>query len=68
MTSAAISTEFTVVTIIFFMAGETIRGCAFEDIIDVALFTFDVDVFTFEFERREIVIELGGLPGSRGVT
>ena len=68
MAGTAVDTEFAVVVVILFMAGVTISRCAFENIVDMALLTLDIDMFAFEFEGREIMIKLGRLPGSGRVT
>ncbi len=63
MTGRTVRAKLAVVTIILFMAGITIRRCALEDIIDMALFALDTGMFTFKFECGEIMIELRRLPG-----
>jgi len=47
---------------ILLVAGITVCGCAFEDVVHMALFAFCFGVFAFEFESRKVVVELRGLP------
>ncbi len=67
MTGRTICAKLTVVAIILFMAGITIRRGALEHVVDMAFFAFDTGMFTFKFECGKIVIELRRLPGGRRV-
>ena len=67
MTRGTICTELSVVVVILFVAGVTVSGGAFENVVDVALFAFDIDMRAHQFEICQIVIELGGLPGICGM-
>lgn len=60
MARFALSPILSIMFIVFAMAGITILRCAFEDIIRMAFFTGGFSVFTLEFERRKVVIEIGG--------
>jgi hypothetical protein len=62
MTARAVGAKCSVVFIVLLMAGITVRGRALEYVIDVALLTGDFCMFAFQFENREVVIELRGLP------
>ena len=62
MTARAVRAKRSVVFIILLMAGITVCGRAFENFVDVALLTGDFRMSAFEFESREVVIELRGLP------
>ena len=44
MASRAIGAEFSAVAVIFFVAGITVGGCAFVNIIDMALLTLYINV------------------------
>jgi len=62
MAGCAICAKLAVVVIILLMARDTSRGRTLVHIVDVALFAFDAGMCAAQFERSEIVIELGGLP------
>lgn len=62
MTARAVCAERSIMFIVLLMAGITVCRCAFEDVVDVALLTLDFGMSAFEFESREVVIELRGLP------
>lgn len=54
----AVCAILTVVFIIRLVAGITVHGRAFVLIVHMAGFTFHVRVFSLQFERRQVVIEL----------
>ncbi|GAB4568807.1 MAG: hypothetical protein Fur0017_12620 [Anaerolineales bacterium] len=62
VTRLALGSILSVVLIILFMAGVAVFWRTFEDIVDMAFFTGNVGVFTFQFERGEIMVEGGVLP------
>jgi hypothetical protein len=68
MTNRAIRAILTVVGILLFMTGKTIRSRAFVLLILVTRFTRDIAVSAFEFERGKIVIEFRRGPALRIMT
>lgn len=48
--------------IIFLMAGVAICGCALKNVIDMTLLTFNISMFTFEFEIGKVMVKAGGFP------
>lgn len=64
MTGGAILPEFSVVLIVFLMAGEAIAGRALENIVDMAIAAFRFGVFAFQLESGQVVVKSGRLPGS----
>ena len=54
--------------IVFLMAGETIGGSAFIDVIDVAGFAFNIDMCASQGKRRKVMIKCCRLPGDIGMT
>ena len=50
MTSAAILAEFSVVIVIFLMAGETISWCTLEHVVDMTVSAFHFGMFAFQLE------------------
>ena len=49
------------------MAGEAICGCAFENIIDMTLLTFNISMSTFKFEVGKVMVKVDGFPTCRCV-
>ncbi len=68
MTGSAVSSEFAVVFIVLFVAGITISRSAFVSAVLMTLLTACFLMFAFQFEDREIVIELCRFPGISGMT
>jgi hypothetical protein len=68
MTSGAIRAKLTIMFIILLVAGVAIHRGAFELSIHMAGLTINFCVFAFQFECREIVIELCGCPAFCGMT
>ena len=68
MTGGAIGAIFAFMLIVLFMAGVAIGGCPFVNTILVTRFTICFGVFAFEFEDRQVVIELGRSPCFGGMT
>ena len=62
VTSRTVGSELTVMLIILFMAGITIGGRAFEDVIDVALLAFHFGVPALQFEGGKVMVKSGFLP------
>jgi hypothetical protein len=58
----AFRAEAAVVLVILRVAGVTIGGCTFINSILVTTLASHFRVFAFEFERGEVVVELGGFP------
>jgi hypothetical protein len=50
MAGAAFLAKFTVVLVILFVAGKTVRGCALVDAVEVTFTAFYAGVFAFEFK------------------
>lgn len=67
MAGGAICSELAAMFIVLFMTGITICGSALVNVVDVALFAFDLLMFAFEFEICKVVIELGWFPGIGGM-
>jgi len=44
------------------MAGSAVAGCAFEDVVFVAILASNVGVFAVEFESRKVVVKRGRFP------
>ena len=62
VTAAAVCAVFAVVFVILLMTGIAVGGCAFENVVHMALFAFCFGVFAFEFESRKVMVEFRGLP------
>jgi hypothetical protein len=62
MTIATIQSEAAVVLVVLRVAGETIGGRAFKDIIDMAARALNAHVFANQFEIRQVVIKKGRDP------
>lgn len=54
--------------IIFLMAGNTIGGSAFIDVVHVAGFAFNVYMCTRQGKRRQVMVKCGRFPGYIGMT
>jgi hypothetical protein len=67
MTSRAIRAKLTIVFIILLMARITIPRCSFEDIINMAFFTFNFTMLAFQFEVRQIMVKRCAFPVIRGM-
>ncbi len=65
MAGAAIRTKLSIVLVILGMAGVTTGRCAFEDVVDVASLAGDRDMFTFQFEGEQVVVDGGRQPTRR---
>lgn len=68
MARGAVRAERPLMTIIFHVAGIAILRRSLEYVIDVALLTRNIDMFTGQLESREIVIEISWLPAIGRVT
>ena len=67
MTCATVSAKFAIMFIVLFVAGVAVAGCTFVDTVLMALLTFRFNVFAFEFEGSQVVIELCRRPGFSGM-
>lgn len=68
MAQGTVGTVLSVMFIILFVAGKTVCGGIFIDAVLVACFTGSFGVLAFQFETREVVVELCGSPGIGGMT
>ena len=67
MAGRTVRAKLTVMLIILLMAGITIGGRTFEDIIDMALLAFHIRVLAFQLESGKVMVEGGLLPIGRGM-
>ncbi len=63
----AVCAVLAIMFIVLLVAGIAVGGCAFEDVVDVATRTRDVDVFACQFEGGQIVVKGGWRPAGGGV-
>lgn len=58
MAGGAVRAQCAGMRIVCFVAGETIRGSAFEELIQVAIYAGNIGVTLGKFENRSVVVEL----------
>ena len=64
---STIRAETAAMLIVLGVAGITIRGRTFENIVLVAFLAIHLSMFPFQLERRQVVIELRGRPPGRSM-
>ena len=67
MTGFALGSKTAIVLIILLMTGITIAGRAFVHVVHMALFAGYLIVFTFQLERRKVVVKFCGQPAFGGM-